>query len=490
MKRWAGKFFGRQTNVVLVGCVMFLAGLVVARFGLLVPLWCVVAVGFAGLLLRHRPNIRFWLLIIACFGLGLWRGGEFFAQLTPFRDTAYQKVELTVTANEDATYAAGGQLSFTATDIDFTMPDYGSAPGMIRVKGYGELAVYRGDRMAVQGKLYPTRGASQASISYAQIHRVGGHSTYLDEFRRRFAAGIQTALPEPQASFGMGLLVGQRNTLPDDMTQILKMVGLTHIIAVSGYNLTILLTAARRLMGKQSKLASTAVAIALMLGFIGLTGASASIVRAAVISGLSLAAWYVGREVRPMVLILLAAALTAGIYPIYIWSDIGWYLSFLAFFGILMLAPQIIRRIWGERQPPILAQVAVETLCAEIMTIPLVLFIFGQVSLIGLVANVLVTAMIPFAMLLCFIAGVVGWLAPLLVGWVAWPAQILLTYMLDSATLLSRIPNSFKTNVYVSVIDMVLCYVALVLAAAALYRPTRQRWLTVVERLESKKAEK
>lgn len=489
MKRWAGKFFGRQTNVVLVGCMMFLVGLVAARFGLLVPFWCVVAVGFAGLLLRRRPSVRFWLIIIACFGLGLWRGGEFFAQLTPFRDAAYQKVELTVTANEDATYAAGGQLSFTATDIDFTMPDYGFAPGMIRVKGYGELAVYRGDRLTVQGKLYPTRGASQASISYAQIHRVGGHSTYLDEFRRRFAAGIQTALPEPQASFGMGLLVGQRNTLPDDMTQILKMVGLTHIIAVSGYNLTILLTAARRLMGRQSKLASTAVAIALMVGFIGLTGASASIVRAAVISGLSLAAWYVGREVRPMVLILLAATLTAGVYPIYIWSDIGWYLSFLAFFGILMLAPQIIRRIWGERQPPILAQVAIETLCAEIMTIPLVLFIFGQVSLIGLVANVLVTAMIPLAMLLCFIAGVVGWLAPLLVGWVAWPAQILLTYMLDSATLLSRIPNSFKTNVYVSVIDMVLCYAALVLVAAALYRPVRQRWLTVVGRLEQHKAE-
>ncbi len=50
-----------------------------------------------------------------------------------------------------------------------------------------------------------------------------------------------------------------------------------------------------------------------------------------------------------MVLILVAAALTAGWNPVYIWSDIGWYLSFLAFFGILMLAPQIFKRFWKVR---------------------------------------------------------------------------------------------------------------------------------------------
>lgn len=484
MMRWAKRVLSRQTNVVLVCCAVFLVGLVIARFGLRVPLWFGLAIGAAGLLLRRRYALHFSLVVLACLCLGLWRGGEFFARLAPYRTAAYQKVTLAVTANEDAIYAAGGQLSFAAGNVEFVQPKLGKVPGMIRIKGFGELAVYRGDKLTVQGGLYPTRGASQASISFAQIHRTGGHSSYLDEFRRRFAAGLQTALPDPQASFGMGLLIGQRNTLPDDITTALKMVGLTHIIAVSGYNLTILLTAVRRLMGKQSKLASTAVAVALMLGFIGLTGASASIVRAAVISGLGLAAWYVGREVRPMVLILLAAALTAGANPIYLWSDIGWYLSFLAFFGILMLAPQISRRIWGERQPPVLAQVAVETLCAEVMTIPLVLFIFGQVSLIGLVANVLVATAIPVAMLLCFVAGIAGWFAPLLAGWVAWPAHLLLTYMLDSATALSRIPHTFQTNIYFSVFDMILCYAAIVLVLLALYKPVRQRWIAVVKNLD------
>lgn len=486
MMRWARRYMGRRTNLVLVGCAAFLLGLVLGRLGLTVPLWFGGVVGVVGLLLSRRPAMRFALIALACLSIGLWRGADFYAQLEPYRATAYQKVSVTVTAKEDATYAAGGQLGFMAGDVTFIGPKLGDAPGTMRIKGYGELAVYRGDRLTVEGKLYPTRGSTQASIGFAKIHRVGGQSSLIDAFRRRFAAGLQTALAEPQASFGLGLLIGQRSTLPEDITQSLKMVGLAHIIAVSGYNLTIMLTATRRLMTKQSKLVTTVVAITLMLGFIGLTGASASIVRAAVISGLSLAAWYVGREVRSMVLILLSAALTAGVNPVYIWSDIGWYLSFLAFFGILMLAPQIFRRVWGEHKPPILAAVAVETLCAEIMTIPLVMFIFGQVSLIGLLANMLVATVIPLAMLLCFVAGIVGWILPLLVGWIAWPAQLLLTYMLDVASALSRVPNSFKTNVYISAVDMILCYAAIIVVLFALYRPWRQNWLTVTERLQSK----
>ncbi len=486
MTRWARRILGRQTNLVLACCATFLLGLVLGRFGVSISLWFGVVIGGVGLLVAKSPTARFGFLAIACLAIGLWRGAGFYAQLEPFRVLAYQKVTITVTAKEDATYATGGQLSFTAGDVRFVEPLRRETPGSVRIKGYGELAVYRGDRIKVEGKLYPTRGSTQASIGFAKIHRIGGHNSLIDEFRRRFAAGLQTALAEPQASFGMGLLIGQRNTLPDDITQSLKMVGLAHIIAVSGYNLTIMLTATRRLMNKQSKLATTVVAVGLMLGFIGLTGASASIVRAAVISALGLAAWYVGREVRPMVLILLAAALTAGANPVYIWSDIGWYLSFLAFSGILMLAPQIFRRVWGERKPPVLAAVAVETLCAEIMTIPLVMFIFGQVSLIGLLANVLVATVIPLAMLLCFVAGVVGMAVPLLVGWVAWPAQLVLTYMLDVATALSRVPHSFQTNVYITAFDMALCYAALVTILFALYRPARQNWVMMTERIRGK----
>lgn len=483
-KRTVTQWFARRTTLVMFVCGLFLVGLVVARYGIRVPLWFGLAAVLAGVSVRKAKKVRFLLLCIAALSMGIWRGGAFFAELSPYSTYAYQKVTVEVVALEDAVYASGGQLSFTGGSVNFAYPTKVAAKGQIRVKGYGELAIYRGDRLRVAGKLYPTRGAAQASIGYAQIKRIGGTQSVFDNFRRRFGAGLQTALPEPLASFSMGLLVGQRNTLPEDITTSLKMVGLTHIIAVSGYNLTIMLDFARKRFGRRSKFGATLGAVALMLSFIAITGASASIVRAAVVSGIGLAAWYTGRSVRPMVVILLAAALTAGSNPVYLWSDIGWYLSFLAFFGILMVAPQITKRIWKNREPSALATVAVETLSAELMTIPLIMFIFGQVSLVGLLANVLVVSFIPLAMLLSFIVGLAGAAAPLLVGWLALPLRWLLTYMLDVAALLSKVPNGFRTGMYLTVFDMILCYAAIVLLLAWLYRVKRPRWYDSLKETE------
>lgn len=455
---------------------LFLLGLVAARFGLRLPLWFGLILIAPWAVLRSSSVVRLILLCTAALSLGVWRGGVFYAELAPYRDMAYKTVSVEVTALDDAVYADGGQLSFTAGSVQFERPAKVSAKGQIRVKGYGELAVYRGDRLRVTGKLYPTRGASQAAMGYVKMKRIGGTQSVFDNFRRRFGAGLQTALPEPLASFAMGLLVGQRNTLPDDITESLKMVGLTHIIAVSGYNLTIMLDFARKRFGKRSKFGATAGAVTLMLSFIAITGASASIVRAAVVSTIGLLAWYAGRKVRPMVVILLAAAVTAGANPVYIWSDIGWYLSFLAFFGILMVAPQLAKIAWKDREPPALAGVAIETVSAELMTIPLIMFIFGQVSFVGLAANVLVVTLIPLAMLFSFVAGLVGMLLPLFVGWIALPLRWLLTYMLDVATMLSRVPHSFRTNTYLSVFDMILCYAAIVALLGWLYWPKKSWW--------------
>lgn len=158
----------------------------------------------------------------------------------------------------------------------------------------------------------------------------------------------------------------------------------------------------------------------------------------------------------------------------------------LAFFGILMIAPRIRSIIYAERQPPVLAQVGIETMSAELMTIPLVMYIFGQVSLVGLVANMLVATMIPIAMLFSFIAGLAGMLAPLLAGWFAWPAKLLLTYMLDVATLLSRIPHVFQTNVYLSVADMALLYGCIAVLTALFYRYKRP-WFEAIGESKSRK---
>lgn len=470
----------RRTDIILALCVSFLLGLVIARTHMFVPLWVVVMLGVAVVLLARNRAVQLIVAVLFGMGLGVWRGGEYLTALQPYQTYAREKITIQARATLDAIYGNSGQLSFEVSDITFVSPEYVVAPGVMKVSGYGELAVYRGDVVEITGKLYPTRGGKQAVMGYAQIERIGNEQTFIDVLRRKFAAGMQTALPEPLASFALGLLVGQRNTLPQAVSDTLLMVGLTHIIAVSGYNLTVMLNAAKRLTGKRSKRFTVLLGGGLMLFFLLFAGSSPSIVRAAVVSGLSLAAWYYGRTVRPMVLLLLAAAITTYATPVYFWSDISWWLSTLAFFGILVIAPQVLHRLYPKKEPPMLSQVAVETLSAELMTIPIIMFIFGQVSLVGLVANVLVATAIPIAMLLSFAAGLVGMLAPLLVGWIAWPAVWLLTYMLDTAALLSRIPNIFHTNVYLSVTDMVLCYVVIV-AFALLLQRRKTTWFATVE---------
>lgn len=453
--------FGRvsQSMVGILWCLAFLAGLGLARFETGASVWVAVVLLIWAIVLRKKYRLAY--VVLACLAMlifGMWRGEGFVSRMKPYGLLADKKVVFTAKVDSDAVYAQKKQLSFTVRNVQFESPMRTSPPGAIRVNGFGELAIYKGDIVRVEGKLRQTRGSSQGSIYFAQFRRVGSSTNLINDFVRRFTAGVQTAVPEPAASFGMGLLIGQRTTLPQQHLDALKMVGLMHIVAVSGYNLTIILNFARRFFEKRSKRVTMFVAVTLMLAFLACTGMSASIVRASVVSGLGLVAWYVGRKVRPTLLILLSASLTAGVYPVYLWSDIGWWLSFLAFYGILVVAPLIVDRFWKTRQPHALMAVALETLCAELMTIPLVLFIFGQVSSVGLVANVLVVMLIPLAMLLTFMAGLAGWLVPVLAGWLGLPAQLLLTYMLDIAQLLSKLPHAFTSGVYIHLVDMLVLY--------------------------------
>ncbi len=374
----------------------------------------------------------------------------------------------------DAIYGKNSQLTFDANDI--VLVDGLSLTGKIQLSGFGTNAIFQGDDIVASGKLYPGYGPYQGRISFAKIIVTAHHPTPVAQIRQRFTAGMQTALPEPLAPFAMGLLVGQRATLPAEVKQDLLMVGLTHIIAVSGYNLTIILQASRKLLAKRSKRLSTFLSLGLIAVFLLLAGASASIVRAAIVSLLSIFTSYYGRSFKPLTLITMAAAITAWANPVYLWSDLSWYLSFLAFFGVMVLAPLVQAR-WPHRwHGTLIGGVALESICAELMSLPFVLYIFGQMSRVGLLANVLVVTLIPLAMLLSVIAGLAGMLIPAVAGWLAWPAVILLNYMIDMAHLLAGLPRVFVEGIGLSLAQMLALYSCVIFLTAVLWykkRPER-----------------
>jgi competence protein ComEC len=471
----------RQTTLVFWVCIAFLLGVGLAHRGWLADAsWSLLAGGMALVLLR-RKNI--WtLLAVVLFGLSLgwWRGSLYVQHLAAYQNYFGHKITIIATAGEDATYDSHKQLTFDTHNI--VIQETGQILiGKVGVSGFGTPAVFAGDRVQVSGKLYPGRGSYQAKISFAAIDIVQPGHQMVPELRRRFVAGMQSALPEPLASFGMGLLIGQRANLSDEVYQSLLMVGLVHIIAVSGYNLTIILRASKGLLSKYSRRLSLLLAFALIGVFLLFAGASASIVRAAIVSILSLLAAYYGRSVKPLVLIILAAAITAWANPYYVWTDVSWYLSFLAFFGVMIVAPMMLVRMPKQWQSSLVLTVALESLCAELMTLPYILHIFGQMSFIGLVANVLVVALVPLAMLLCLVAGLAGMLVPAIAGWLAWPAVLLLTYMLDVATMLSHIPHIFAQGLTFSLAELLLVYSLLGLVVWSLWRRLSRAQLQVVE---------
>lgn len=455
----------KRTTLITVLCGGLLGGLWLSRIEVSVASgWLAVLAAFSAVTWRRRSLVTCFALLLLGLGLGIARGNQFAGHLYPYAGLMGQKVTVHATVHSDTEYSNLGQLRFDADAVHIVSPRRHDLPGKIDVQGRGENALYRGDRVEITGTLRPARGSRQARLTFAELKVLNRNKSVLEKMRREFVSGITTALPEPSATFGLGLLMGYRTSLPEATEEALNIAGLTHIIAVSGYNLTIIIRAVRRALKKRSKYQQTVVSLFLIASFLLITDFSASIVRASLVSGLSLAAWYYGRQFKPLLLITLVAAITALWRPIYLWADIGWYLSFLAFSGILLVAPLCMRLVRERlgREPSQLTYILVETAAAQILTAPLILYIFNRVSLIGILSNLIIGPLVPVVMVLVLIAGIAGMFTPLLAGYLAWPARIALRFILSLVHYFSHVPYAMVAG-SISLAGMLGAYMVIVL---------------------------
>lgn len=463
----------------MIALAAFLGGLGFARLSQAIGLTLVgivAAIVLVAFFIRKQHSIIFIAaLVIFAFIFGWWRGAQYMQKLTVYDDIIGRNVVMEVSASEDGVYDDKGLMTFTAGNITLHSPENEQVVGQITVAGRGVPIVYRGDKLKVEGRLYKKRGSSQAGISYATIELLSRNTSVIDNIRRKFAAGLQNSLPEPLASFGLGLLIGQRNTLGQELTDTLTAVGLIHIVAVSGYNLTIIVGASQKLFAKRSRYQAFILSLLLIGIFLLITGSSASIVRAAIVSTLSLFAWYFGRRFRPVMLLLIAAVITAGLNPLLIWSNVGWYLSFTAFFGVLVLGPLLKERFAKkDQQEKIIPSVLSETLAAQICTLPIILFIFGRLSLISVAANLLVVPLVPLAMLASLAAGIGGMISVIVGSLLGLPARVSLRYMLDISTLLSKIPHA-NVQFRISAAQMVYLYGLIIFLVVIMWTKHRRK---------------
>ena len=406
----------------------------------------------------------FWLILFVIsigVSLGFARGAIFHNQVNKYNYYFDKVVAAEGIVSDDAGYTDKKLTEFHITNVTINRM---KLPGRIRVRSLSANGIARGDKVRVAGQLRRTLGTGrQGSVSYATVAVLKRNTSWVENLRKKFFASVYSSLPEPQAGLGLGYLVGVRTALPADFALALSVVGLTHIVAVSGYNLTIIVQFVKRVFSRVSAYQTVLFSGLLIAGFLVMTGWSPSIMRAAIISGFSLLAWYYGRSFKPVMIILLGATLTSFINPLYIWGDVGWYLSFLAFSGVLIVAPLIMYFI-GKPSKNILVLILIETLSAQLLTLPYISVIFGRLSIISPIANILVVPLIPLSMLLIFITGIVGMVSPILALWIAVPAKIIMSitvWIIESLSKLSWSQASLQLSFWQAFLIYLLLFTAI-----------------------------
>lgn len=264
----------------------------------------------------------------------------------------------------------------------------------------------------------------------------------LFSIRKNFSHALRSSLYEPDASLAEGLLLGVSSKIPQSVKDNFKAAGLTHIIALSGFNITIIAQFLIFLFSAMSlkREWSFWLAIGGISCFVVLTGAEASVVRAAVMGILILVAQREGRIYSIQNAIVFAAAVMIWHNPKVLRFDIGFQLSFLATLGIVYIKPRL--EILLEKIPEFfsLKEYFIATLSAQFAVLPILLYQFEQLSLIAPFANLAVLPFIPFAMLMSFVASIGYFLVPIARDIISSPAHLILKYMIWAAEFFAKMP--------------------------------------------------
>ncbi len=420
-----------------------------------------------------RTRNYYAIILVFCIGmiLGHARGDAQHQQLAAYQVYYGKQVNLQGIVHEDVVATQDGKQRVQLSSV---IIDGQSLLGNIWVEVQSKVTLKRSYKITVNGTLGEGFGVLPASMYRAQLVTIDRdvQSDLGRDTRDWFATQIRKTITEPEASLGIGYLVGQRSSLPEELDTQLQLLGLTHVVVASGYNLTILVRFTRRLFARVSKYTAFITAVVMVMGFVMMTGFSPSMSRAALVTILSLLAWYFGRSVQPLVLLSLVGMITAYINPFFVWGDLGWYLSMLSFAGVMILAPLLKHYFYGvDNQPGVVVGIIIETTSAQIVTLPLILYVFGQYSPFALFANVLVLPFIPLAMLTVFIAGCVVIIFPQMATLVHWPATVILRYMTKTVDIIAALPGAVGELSF-SLAGLVFGYCFLLCLCWGLWRKT------------------
>lgn len=349
--------------------------------------------------------------ILAGMILGFWRTGTSMIDANIAQQFNGQQVIVSGTVSDDPEIKGDSNLLLRLGNIsvnNLTMS------GDIMISTSKRSDIRRDDVISVEGEMSAGFGRFYGSMFQGDVLEIKRPvpGKVFTRVRSAFSNSVKNYISEPESDLALSYLLGQRRGLGDEMTDLLRVTGLIHLVVASGFHLGIIVGFAKKLFKRVSRFAILFFSLLLIFSFVAITGASPSMVRASIVAVLGLVAWYIGRKIHPVSVLLITAAITLSISPFYI-VDVGWQLSFAAFFGVLVLAPVITRFFYDRKKLGYVRSLLVVCISAQVMTLPLVSYYFSSISLVSVIANLLVMPTVPVVMLTTFITGLSGIFIPM-----------------------------------------------------------------------------
>jgi competence protein ComEC len=258
----------------------------------------------------------------------------------------------------------------------------------------------------------------------------------------KFLNKMNLAIREPESLLMGGLILGEKSSFDESLRQSFVDTGTIHIVALSGYNVTIVAEWIMKIFSFSSlpKNLGIGAGIITILLFVLMTGGSSTAVRAGIMASLALFSCVIGRNYDVARALILAGVLMILINPFILVFDVSFQLSFIATVAVIFFAPKIEKYFLWITPRFKLRDIISVTCAAYIFVLPFILYKMGNLSLVALPANALILPFIPITMILGFLTGFAGIVWYALAVPLGLVSQFFLHYELAVISFFSNIP--------------------------------------------------
>lgn len=288
--------------------------------------------------------------------------------------------------------------------------------------------------------------------------------------KAQYVHGLRLTLPEPYAGLAAGITAGDKRSVGTELSETFMRVSLVHILVLSGYNITVVMSALLSMCGGLSRTPKLVVSLGTVLFFILISGAAASSVRAGAMAFAAVFATMYGRRFAAL-RVLLGIVLVMVMWDPYILAfDPGFQLSVLATLGLILFAGDISQRLRFLTQHFAIRDIVASTIATQVTVLPLLMYQNGSLSLVSLPANIFALIAVPVAMATSAAAALAGILFGTWGTIFALPAYALLRYIVGVAELFAQVPFAAVTVPAFSGYVVIAVYSVLFLYALIRYR--------------------